>query len=102
MPVRHRFVYEWPEGIKPITFDQWVQNLDQQEKQEFLEAKRRQIDHRTRAIQQHRMKIEQGSYVWATEQIAQENKPTDPVWYRYFQRYLTETQTKFRIEKEQC
>ena len=102
MPVRHIFVYEWPEGVQPITFDKWIQSLSQTEKQEFFEAKQRQINYRTQAIDRQLMAIDHGTYVWADEQSALLNKPTDPVWYRYFQRYLADTQTKFKVEEEKC
>ena len=102
MPVRQRFVYRWPEGITPVTFDTWLQKLNPQEKQEFAEARQRQIGFRKQSIEQGRMIIEQGAYVWRDEQTARENKPTDETWYRYFRRYLEETQTEFSIEQELC
>lgn len=102
MPVRHRFVYEWPSGVTPVTFDTWIAGLSQEEKQEFGQAKLRQIAHRQNAIDQGAMIIDRGSYVWTDQQTATINKPTDDVWHKYFQRYLKETQTTFRIEEEQC
>lgn len=102
MPVRHRFVYEWPTGVNPIRFDRWLMQLSQQEKQEFAQAKQQQILYRKQAIEQQQMVIDHGSYVWRDEESARKNKPTDDVWYRYFKRYLDETQTIFRIEEEQC
>jgi hypothetical protein len=102
MPVRHRFVYRWPNGVTPVTFDTWVQSLTEDEKLEFLLSKQRQIEYRKQAINQDRMIVENGTYVWRDEMSARKNKPTDEIWYRYFKRYLNETQTEFILEEEIC
>ena len=102
MPVRHRFVYRWPDGVTPVTFDSWARSLNDQEKSEFLAAKQRQIVYRKQAIEQNHMFVEHGTYVWRDEMSAKENKPTDEIWYRYFKRYLEETQTEFILEEEIC
>ena len=102
MAVRHRFVYRWPDNVTPTTLESWVQTLSQQEKEEFLSAQCRQRQYRKEAINQGRMVIDSGTYVWRDEQTARENKPTDEIWHRYFRRYLQETQTEFSIEEELC
>ena len=102
MPVRQRFVYEWPDGVTPIKFDQWISNLPDQEKKEFFEAKQRQISHRTNAITNGQMIIDHGTYVWKDQNTANLNKPTDDIWYQYFKRYLDETNTIFQVKEEPC
>jgi hypothetical protein len=102
MPVRHRFVYRWPPGVDPVTFDAWIQNLNAEEKTEFFSARQRQISYRTQAIEQRLMDIDNGTYVWKDQEAAVQNKPTDETWYRYFKRYLDETGTIFDIEEEKC
>ena len=102
MAVRHRFVYSWPPGVTPMTFDQWIHNLSEQEKKDFSEAKQRQIAYRTDAIKNGQMTIDNGTYVWRDQTAAAQNKPTDDTWYQYFKRYLDETNTIFQIEEEKC
>jgi hypothetical protein len=95
MTVVQKFEYDWPEGVTPIDFVSWTQTLSQEEQDEFSEARRRQESYRQEAIDAGRMQMIDGTYVWVDQTAAKLNKKSDPIWVRYWRRYLKETQTRF-------
>jgi hypothetical protein len=99
MPVKYSFKYAWPDGVEPKTLDQWVRSLSAQEQEEFRQADVRQKAFRADVIDAGKMKLDGNSaYVWKDQEAAQVNKPVDPTWLIYWNRYLAETQTIFTTE----
>ena len=102
MTVVQKFKYEWPDGVTPIEFIDWIRTLPELEQDEFFAAKRRQEDYRLDAINNGRLQLEHGTYVWKDQKEAKLNKQSDPVWVKFFQRYLAETHTKFSVIFEEA
>ena len=101
MAVVQRFIFEWPEGVKQIDLFAWIRTLPRAEREEFYQAKERQEAHRQQAIDAQRMELSKGTYVWKNNDEAKKNKPSDPTWVKYFQRYLRETNTQFKVVYEE-
>ena len=101
MAVIQRFEFEWPEGTKQIDLFAWINTLPRAERDEFYQAKERQEAHRQQAINDQRMEMSKGAYIWTNQEEANKNKPSDPTWVKYFQRYLRETNTQFKVIYEE-
>jgi hypothetical protein len=101
MAVSQRFVFEWPDGVTPVLFMNWIKLLSESEQDEFNQAKIRQEAHRQQAIDDQRMTMVKDAYVWKNQIESKKKKPSDPVWVEYFERYLQETQTQFKMVYEE-
>lgn len=110
MAVEHQFRYRVPEGQRFVTFEEWTQNLPADQNLEFNQARQRQEAHRQAAIDRGDLirdwsKVDisdptsQPTYIWKDAETEHKNKPADPVWLQYWDRYLTETNTTFEIVK---
>ena len=97
MAIVQKFVYEWPPGVKPVELFEWLETLTPKEKQQWEEARARQEKIRQQAIDQGRMQLGNRQYVWKDKQEASVNKQNDPEWENFWNRYLQETQTQFRV-----
>lgn len=97
MPIRQHWEFIWPSGIQ-ITFLQWIETLSNEEQEEFRAAKTRQHEHRQKVIDEGRMTMPPGQhqvYEWRDQAAREQGKPNDPVWLKYWERYLRETQTQW-------
>jgi hypothetical protein len=102
MSVVQRLVFEWPEGVKPILFLDWIKLLPESEQEEFYQSKIRQENFRQQAVDQGRLQEITGNhYTWKNKQEAEINKETDPIWAQFWNRYLQETQTQFNVVYEE-
>jgi hypothetical protein len=105
MPTIKKFNYTWADGVTPVNFMAWINELSPAERLEFDLADARQNEIR----QQHQAQgnlvvndsIESPQHVWQDEQLAKDGNKSDPVWTRYFDRYLAETNTTFTITYEE-
>ena len=112
MPVRQEFVFTPPEGTEFIDINTWARDLPSDQLQEWLAAVDRQLAIRQKVIDQAELKVDTSnpnlldSYIWQEDAIkdkpAGEYKPTDPVWLKYWDRYLQETGIKFEIKEIKC
>lgn len=101
MPLRQKFVYSWPDDVKPVLFYDWILTLSVEEQKEFYKAEQRQNAYRTEKINEGKMYIKNDySYVWSNKDSKE--KPYDETWRLFFMRYLDETKTIFTIEEEEC
>ena len=102
MPVRQVFQWQWPPGVEPLWFRDWLATLPENECREGMEAIRRQEHLRQDAIDQGRMILVDNGYVWKDEATANRGKGTDTVWEKYWMRWQKETGVKFiqTLEKE--
>lgn len=98
MPVLMKMVWEYPNN-KKTTIEDWVKTLPIEEQKEFYDAQKRNLEFREQAIKEGRMVIVHDDYVWKNEAEYDKNKPHDPVWSSYFQRWLKETGIKFKPQK---
>jgi len=96
--------FKWtaPEGKEFIAFEDWVNTLPEQEKAEFQAGQVKQNEYRQAAIDAGKLKInlETGkpiSYTWTSPEALTENKPHDPVWQKYWDRYHNETGIVFEL-----
>ena len=99
MPILSKFIYTWPAGKSPIWIEQWVRTLPQSEQDEFRSADIRQKEFRKIVIDQGNLQVTNDGYVWKDKDALDVNKPTDPVWQIYWNRWLNETGVEFTIEQ---
>lgn len=102
MPVRHEFKYTGPDGKPAVPFTDWLQTLTESERQEYLAAQERQLTIRQDYVDSGALIVddcdpENHGYVWSDSEAAKINKPNDPVWQKYWDRYIAETGTVFEI-----
>ena len=112
MAIRQEFVFTPPEGTEFIDINTWARDLPSDQLQEWLAAVDRQLAIRQKVIDQAELKVDTSnpnlldSYIWQEDAIkdkpAYEYKPTDPVWLKYWDRYLQETGIKFEIKEIEC
>ena len=100
MAVVEKFTYSWPEGVTPVTHFEWINQLSPEDRARYDAAAKRQHDARSEAIESGDMVMDWDNqkYVWRDEETAKHNKPTDPEWLEFWERYLSETQTIFKTE----
>jgi hypothetical protein len=79
------------EGKDIVQFPTWIKTLSESEQQEFKEATQRQEAIRQQFIDSGKMAIGHGGYIWREQDNDPIQKPNDPVWDSYWQRWLTET-----------
>ena len=97
MPIKQQFIYEWPEGSKPMDIDEWVGTLSDDEQIEFLEARSRQVAYRQKVINEGKMKmVPYQGYIWKDAEARTNNKPMDDVWLSYHTRFIKENNIKFK------
>jgi hypothetical protein len=95
MAVIQEFEYTWPDGSTPIQFHPWIETLPQAEQEEFAQALGRQQSIRDQWISNGLLEKTSTAYIWKDEQTFTTNKPTDPVWSKYWERWIKETGVKF-------
>lgn len=96
MPIKQTFHFK----NSSITLWDWVKTLSEVEQQEFNDSELRQHAFRDQAIANGLMQKVGDNYIWRDEEAKQINKPQDPVWFKYWERYLKETGTQFSITEE--
>lgn len=105
MPTIQKFNFSWPEGVEPVNFRQWVNNLSPAERLEFDLAEERQQEIRKQKEDQGKLtvseSIESPAHIWADAESAAARTLSDPVWERYYKRYLDETKTILTITYEE-
>ena len=89
--VKQSFEYNTIDGRLFVPFFRWISTLSKQEQQEFQAADVRQKQYRQVAIEKGDMTIDSdGNYIWKDSATAEKNKPFDPVWLIYFNRWQEE------------
>jgi hypothetical protein len=105
MPTIKKFNYTWADGVTPVNFMDWINALSPAERLEFDLAEARQAETRQKHQDQGNLvvgeSIESPQHVWQDEESAKTGNKSDPVWTRYFDRYLAETNTTFTITYEE-
>lgn len=95
MAIVHEFRFTPAPGTTLIKISAWADTLPADQKTEFYAAEQRHIAAKAQSISQGNLVVEQGKYVWKDAAAAQQNIPMDPVWLRYFNRYLSENNITF-------
>jgi hypothetical protein len=99
MPLFEKYSYIWKNGPpSSVILENWVLTLSQEEQQEFSKARERQYAYRQVAMDKGNMEIVPEGYKWRDEDAHTENKPNDPIWVKYFERWLSEHDGKLVIE----
>ena len=101
MAVAQRFIFEWPNGVKPVQLFEWVEMLSREDQQLWKEARQRQENIRQEAIDANRMHLGKKEYIWKDDREAIVGKLNDPLWEQMWNRYLQETQTQFKVVYEE-
>ena len=96
MAIVQKFVYTWPEGTTPVEMNDWLKTLPQSEQDEYWEGRRNGDRLRQIAIDEGRMIMRDGAYVWADMNAFRIGKENDLTWQRYWQRWQDETGVQFR------
>lgn len=106
MAIRQEFKFTPPEGQEYISFDEWSNKLPPNEKAAWVAACARQHAIRAEYVNRGQLEIDQSntnnnSYIWDDTLVEQkpkfEYKEYDEEWFEFWNRYLTETGTKFEI-----
>jgi hypothetical protein len=102
LAVKHEFKYTVPAGQTFLNLHEWVATLSVREQEEFRLAQQRQYDIRQEFVDAGALTVDPTKqkntpYIWKDSESANKNKPKDPVWAVYWDRYLTETNTTFEI-----
>jgi hypothetical protein len=102
MAIRQTFKYTGPDGGPAITFQAWLNSIPEADQKEYWAAQARQSAIRQDYIDRGILILDnscpgQNAYVWRDVESAENNKPMDEVWGKYWRRYLTETGTVFEI-----
>ena len=95
MPVQIDFVIEDSDG-QHHPLETRLLTLSTEEQEEFKLADQRQKSYRQKVVDAGAMEIVETGYVWVDQEAAEKNKPTDPVWHNYFNRWLKETNQTFK------
>lgn len=105
MATIQKFNYSWPEGVTPTNFGDWVNELSPAERLEFDLAEARQIEIRKQKEDQGKLQVGDSTaspqHIWEDEASAKAGVFSDPVWERYYKRYLDETKTILTITFEE-
>lgn len=106
MPIRVNFVYEWPPGVTPIYFHEWIESLPPNDQINAKLSVERQSEIRSKYVESGTMKMGRLSptasfYEWKDHDSFETNKPSDPEWGIFWNRYITETQTIFTMVTEE-
>ena len=102
MPVRQVWESVTSDGRQPVPFESWLATLPAQDQHLYHQAKLRQHEHRSLAIENGDMIIDSaGGYIWRDEHAALKGKPQDAIWAEFHARYHREcgVQTLCREEK---
>lgn len=102
MQFAQHFSYEMADGTiisDPIFLNQhqlnWISTLSPAEQDEYILARTRQQSYRQQAIDAGKMFIkDDDKYVWSDYNAMKIGKPEDPIWRKYFDRYLAENNMK--------
>lgn len=104
MAIKQEFKYTVPDGQEYISFEDWIETLPQGEQDEFNAARDRQFGIRSEFVNSGTLQVlktdeieKNYPYIWKDADAAKKNKPNDPVWLTYWDRYLKETNTTFEI-----
>ena len=79
------------EGNDIILFPNWIKSLSKEEQEEFKNAVNRQEIIRQQFIDRGEMLIDREGYVWRAQSSDLVQKPNDPIWDFYWNRWLKET-----------
>ena len=101
MTVLQKFDWSWPQGATPVSFDDWIENLPNDQKQECLSGVKSQHEIRQQAIDRGDMILTTQGYIWKDAETAQRGKGIDPVWEKYWLRWQKETQATFTMTYEE-
>lgn len=105
MPTIKKFNYTWADGVTPVNFMTWIKALSPAERLEFDLADARQTEIRQQPQDQGNLvvgeSIAQPQHVWQDKELAESGIKSDPVWARYFDRYIAETNTTLTITYEE-
>jgi len=109
MPTVHEHHYTVADGKKWITLHNWIRTLPVDQQDEFYSAEKRQFEYREQKIQEGQLTVDlsvpadrRGSnYIWKDSAAAEKNKPYDPIWLEFFDRYLSENGITLNIIKRE-
>lgn len=97
MTIRQKFNYEWPEGVTPVSFEDWFKTLTKEEQDEYTAAWENGAQLRQTAIDDGRLTIENGDYVWVDTAAFDTGIENNPVWEAYWRRWQAETGVVFSL-----
>jgi len=104
MSIKHEFEYTKADGTPVISLVEWIHTLPANEIQEFKESMQRQFDTRQQCIDKGDLIVQDADdgttyYVWKDEETERIGKKQDPIWMKYFNRYLEENNIQFNVRK---
>jgi hypothetical protein len=109
MPIVEEHHYTVADGRKWISLHNWIRTLPVDQRNNFYSAEKRQFEYRTQKIQEGQLTVNRNTvgetrgsdYVWQDSEAAEKNKPYDPIWLEFFDRYLSENGITLNIIKRE-
>jgi len=82
----------YPSGDTASSQDDWIKTLTVEEQLEYYAADKRQKQFRQDAVDEGRLVVDDtlGQYIWKDKDAYHVNKPSDPVWMKYWGRWIEE------------
>jgi len=104
MSVKHEFEFRAGDGQTAVTIVEWLRTLPEDQQKEFKEAKNRQFAARQECIDRGDLIVQDADdgsvlYIWKDEETERIGKKQDPIWMKYFNRYLEENNIQFEVKK---
>lgn len=96
--VIQKVYWTWPEGTTEISFEDWIEALPENEKQECLAAIESQRALRQAAVDRGDLILADEGDVWKDAATSEQGKEVDDVWYEYWTRWQNEVGVVFSTE----
>jgi hypothetical protein len=94
MSIRQQFEFKKASN-NSLEFEQWIETLPLEQQQEFFEARERQLANRQKRIEEGYLSVDGSTYTWTDKSAYEEkNHGADPIWQKYLEQWLTETNTQ--------
>ena len=93
-----QFSMTYPSGDN-ASQDDWINTLTVEEQLEYYAANKRQKQFRQDAVDEGRLVFDDTlrQYIWKDKDAYHVNKPSDPVWMKYFERWIEEENIIFTM-----
>ena len=109
MPIVQKFQYKFSDGTileDPMEIfmlrKKWLESLPVANQQEYELADIRQKKLRDQIIDSGKLVVDENTnFVWKTTDDKLKGKPTDPVWQKYFDQFLSDNKMEFLIVEEE-
>jgi len=103
MAITNKFTFSWPEGVKPLTHEEWVNSLSPSDREQYDAASSRQNAITLAAIAAGKLTVNNsnGNMTWVNpEDYDYYKNNKDPSWVAFWNRFTNETNVVLNITTE--